>query len=186
MSEVDAIVIGAGVVGLACAAEIAAQGRSVCLLERHGKPGLDTSTHNSGVIHAGIYYPPGTLKAKLCVEGKRLMYDFCAQPGVPHARCGKLIVAPIETNDTSELEALYARGLANGVEDLSMVDAAYVTKREPHGRDKGALLSGSPRIVEHEAFVKALKQVCDARDVMLVVGSAVVGADRDGDRLSVR
>jgi len=185
-SEVDTVVIGAGVVGLACAAQIAAQGRSVCLLERHGKPGLDTSTHNSGVIHAGIYYPPGTLKAKLCVEGKRLMYEFCSRHEVPHARSGKLILAPSSTGDTAELEVLRARGVANDVEDLMIVDAAFVLAREPHVRATAALWSGSTGILEPEALVRALRQVCDARDVMLVVASAVVGGEHDGDRLVVR
>jgi L-2-hydroxyglutarate oxidase LhgO len=185
-SEVDAVVIGAGVVGLACAAELAARGRSVCVLERHGRPGLDTSTHNSGVIHAGIYYPPGTLKAKLCVEGKRLMYEFCARHDVPYARTGKLIVAPSSTGDTTQLEALHARGLANDVEELEIVDAAFVLAREPHVRATAALWSGSTGILEPEALVRTLKQQCDARDVMLVVGSAALGGGHDGDRLVVR
>ena len=185
-SEVDVVVIGAGVVGLACAAEIAAGGRSVCLLERHGKPGLDTSTHNSGVIHAGIYYPTGTLKAKLCVEGKRLMYEFCARHDVPHRRSGKLIVAPSATGDTAELERLYTKGVANDVEDLALVDADFVRTREPNVRPTAALWSGSTGILEPEALVRALKHLCDARDVMLVVGSAAIAGEHDGDRLVVR
>src|ERR1700732_1985935 len=92
-TRIDVAIVGAGVTGLASARAVAATGASVCLLERHPRPGLDTSTHNSGVIHAGIYYPAGTLKATLSIEGGRLLYELCAQKGVPHAKCGKLIVA---------------------------------------------------------------------------------------------
>ena len=86
MEEIDVVIVGAGVTGLAAAAAIAERGLSVCVIERHPRPGLDTSTHNSGVIHAGIYYPAGSLKARLCVEGRQLMYEFCARHDVPFAR----------------------------------------------------------------------------------------------------
>src|SRR3954470_11884300 len=130
MERIDVAVIGAGVTGLASARAIAARGLSVCVLERHPRPGMDTSTHNSGVIHAGIYYPAGTLKARLCVEGRDLMYAFCAQHGVPHVRSGKLIVAHDE-HEVQQLEALQRRGTANGVAGLDIVDRSFIVQREP-------------------------------------------------------
>src|SRR5688500_6806640 len=93
METAEVVVVGAGVVGLPSAAEDAGRGASVCVLERHGRVGQETSTRNSGVIHAGIYYPAGTLNARLCVEGRELLYRFCEAHAVPYARCGKLIVA---------------------------------------------------------------------------------------------
>ena len=118
MESIDVAVIGAGVTGLATARALAMSGMTTCVLERHPRPGLDTSTHNSGVIHGGIYYPAGTLKARLCVEGRHLLYEFAARYEIPHVRCGKLIVAH-DDSEFHELESLFAKGLANGVEGLA-------------------------------------------------------------------
>src|ERR1700704_2650734 len=108
MERIDVVVVGGGVIGLAAARAIAGRGLTTCVIERHARPGLDTSTHNSGVIHGGMYYPQGSLKARLCVEGRRLLYTFCVAHDVPHARCGKLIVAHDES-EIASLEALHAR-----------------------------------------------------------------------------
>src|ERR1700746_4100943 len=114
MVTVDVAIIGGGVVGLAAARAISKPELTVCLLERHTRPGLETSTHNSGVIHAGIYYPAGSVKASLCIEGRQRLYDFCERHAVPHARCGKLIVAH-DWDEIPDLEALGRRGADNGV-----------------------------------------------------------------------
>ena len=175
MTRVDVAVIGAGVTGLASALALAERGASVCVLEREAKPGRATSTHNSGVIHAGIYYPQGSLKAQLCVEGRDRLYRFCDEYRVPHARCGKLIVAADE-HERGELDRLLAAGRANGVSSLVAVDADFIRAREPNVRAVAALWSPDTGIVEAEALVKALERLCHEHDVALVVGSPLTDA----------
>jgi L-2-hydroxyglutarate oxidase LhgO len=176
VEQIDVAVIGAGVTGLAAAHAIASRGASVCIIERHARPGLDTSTHNSGVIHAGLYYPPETLKARLCVEGRRLLYEFCATHGVPHRRCGKLIVARREA-ETSELSALLARGRANGVEGLEMVDRRFVAAREPAVQAVAALYSPETGVVDAEALVKALLRASEGAGAMFLPATSIQAAE---------
>src|SRR4051794_8022524 len=176
MIEVDVAVVGAGVTGLAAAAEVARRGRSVALIERHPRPGMETSTHNSGVIHAGIYYPAGTLKARLCVEGAQQMFAFCAAHGVPHEKCGKFIVANSE-DELETLEALLATGRGNGVPGLEIVDAAFVNRREPNVRALAAIWSPETGRLDTSSLVLALRRMTESRGVMLVTGTPVYGGD---------
>ena len=176
MEQIDTTVIGGGVVGLAAALAIARKGHSVCVLEREPRPGMATSTHNSQVIHAGIYYPPGTLKARHCVAGARVLFEFCTTHAVPHRRCGKLIVA----HDDSEVDALHtlkARGEDNGVEGLEVVDGQFIHDREPHVRAVAALYSPNTGIVEAEALVRTLARLCADHDVVVLPGSPLVKAE---------
>lgn len=176
MDHVDVAVIGGGVTGLASALSLARMGASVALLERESKPGRATSTHNSGVIHAGLYYPQGSLKATLCVEGRERLFQFCAQHDIPHARCGKLVIAADE-QEAHELEALLARAHANGVTSVTAVGPDFIRAKEPHVRAFAALWSPDTGIIEAEAYVKALEHLCKAHDVAIVVGSPLIGAD---------
>jgi L-2-hydroxyglutarate oxidase LhgO len=185
MEHVDVIVAGAGVIGLASAAAVARQGYTVCVLEREPRPGLGTSTHNSQVIHAGIYYPTATRKAYHCVRGAQLLYEFCADHGVPHQRCGKLIVAATAA-DVPALEHLQQTGEANGVEGLMIVDRAFIAAREPHISAETALYSPNTGILEAESLVRALARLCGMREVVLLAGSPVIGVDETSNALDVR
>ena len=177
--------IGAGVTGLAAAFAIAERGLSVCVIERHPRPGLDMSTHNSGVIHAGMYYPTGSLKARLCVEGARAMYDFCARHAVPHQRIGKIIVAASDAEIPALVE-LKARGEANGVRGLELVDRAFIAGREPAARGLAALFSPDTGIVDAEAYVKALLRVAQDAGAIYLPGTHVEDADAHADSITLR
>jgi L-2-hydroxyglutarate oxidase LhgO len=183
VETVDVVIVGGGVVGLAIGQRIASPQHTVCVIERHPKMGMETSTHNSGVIHAGIYYPPGTLKARLCVEGKQRLYEFCERHGVPHRRAGKLIVATEEA-EVAGLEALERQAEANGVE-IELVDAGFIRAREPYASGLAALFSPSTGIVEPESYVRALAGVCADRNVFLLPGTRVVGGSSRADAIEV-
>jgi L-2-hydroxyglutarate oxidase LhgO len=179
MEHIDTVVIGAGVVGLSAALAMVRRGRRVCVLEREPKPGLATSTHNRQVIHAGIYYPAGSLKARHCVAGARMLYDFCERHGVPYRRAGKLIVG--QEDEIPALERLAARGRDNGVEGLRLVDAGFIRAREPHVRAAAALFSPDTGILEAEALVRTLASLCADHDAFVLPASPVTGADERAD-----
>ena len=184
MEQIDTAVIGGGVVGLAAALAVARRGRSVCVLEKEPRPGMGTSTHNSQVIHAGIYYPAGSLKAKHCVEGARMLYEFCAAHGVPHRRCGKLIVAHDES-EIPALEDLRAKGMANGVEGLELVDAAYVRAREPHVHAVAALNSPNTGILEAEALIRTFARLLTEHGGYVLPGTALTAAERNSNGIEI-
>ncbi len=166
MADIDAVIVGAGVVGLAIARELAMGGRSVVVLEAADAIGTETSSRNSEVIHAGIYYPQGSLKARACVEGRRRLYDYMDTHGVPYRRCGKLIVAASE-DELAGIEALCARGKANGVDDLAMVSAAEAHALEPALDTVGGALSPSTGIVDSHALMLAYQGDAEAAGAMV-------------------
>ncbi|MBK6867329.1 MAG: NAD(P)/FAD-dependent oxidoreductase [Burkholderiales bacterium] len=153
--HVDTVVIGAGVVGLAVARALALAGREVMVLEALEAFGTQTSARNSEVIHAGIYYPQDSLKARLCVRGRQMLYDYCAERGVPHRRCGKLIVATSESQ-IDELRAIRQRAAANGVGDLPWLTRAQAQALEPALQCHAALLSPSTGIVDSHGLMLSL------------------------------
>jgi L-2-hydroxyglutarate oxidase LhgO len=186
LERLDVAIIGGGVVGLAVARAFALAGRDVVLLEAEPTIGNHTSSRNSEVIHAGIYYPTGSLKARLCVAGKHALYPYCEASGVAHARLGKLIVATT-AEQIPVLEKLLLQARANGVDDLYWVEREEVRKLEPAVSCERALFSPSTGIVDSHGFMAALKRDAEARGAHVVLNTPVVGgrvADR-GVELSI-
>jgi L-2-hydroxyglutarate oxidase LhgO len=184
MDRANVVIIGGGVVGCALACEIAATTEDVFLLEQLPKLGMATSTRNSGVVHSGIYYPPGSLKARLCVSGNVMTKEFCAAHGVPHNNCGKLVVASHES-EIPALEKLAENGRANGVEGLRMVDQARIHQREPHVAAVAALEVPSTGIVEAEALVKAYARIAVDRGANILNHARVVALKPCADSIAV-
>src|SRR6202035_4210803 len=156
VEEVDCVVVGAGVVGLAVARALALDGRGVIILEAAEGIGTETSSRNSEVIHAGIYYPANSLMARFCVEGRRKLYPYCAEKGVPHSNCGKLIVATNEREDAM-LAGIKQRAEANGVEGMRVLSAAEAIALEPNLSCTSALLSPTTGIVDSHNYMLALQ-----------------------------
>jgi L-2-hydroxyglutarate oxidase LhgO len=185
LERVDAVVVGAGVVGLAIARELAAAGREVIVLEAEDAIGTHTSSRNSEVIHAGIYYPKGSLKARACVAGKHLLYEYCASHGVPHRRCGKLIVATSESQ-LAELGAIRDKAHANGVTDVDWIPKDEVARIEPELSCMGALHSPSTGIIDSHALMLAYLGDAEAAGAMLALKSALDSAMVRADGFELR
>jgi len=172
--ELDAVVIGGGVVGLAIARALALAGREVTLLEAEARLGSHSSSRNSEVIHAGIYYAPGSLKARLCVAGRDALYEYCEREGVLHERLGKIIVASRE-EEIPALERLKAQAEANGVNDLSWLDRADIAALEPAILAQRGLLSPSTGIIDSHEFMNSLRRDAERAGASVVVSTPVLG-----------
>jgi L-2-hydroxyglutarate oxidase LhgO len=176
MEKVDAVVIGAGVVGLAVARELALAGREVIVLEAEESIGNHTSSRNSEVIHAGIYYPKGSLKARLCVQGKELLYDYCRSRGVAHANCGKVLVAASEA-EISVVMGYLDKALANGVTDLRRISLDELRELEPAVRAVAAVYSPSTGIVDSHALMLSYQGDLEQHAGAVVFRSPVLGGE---------
>ena len=182
--SVEVLVIGAGVVGLAVARRLALRGSEVIVVEQHRQPGQETSSRNSGVIHSGIYYPTGSLKARLCVIGRDLMYAYCSERGIKHRRCGKIIVA--QESQRAALTALHRKAVANGVHDLTMLTGAEVRELEPQVQCAEALLCPSTGIVDVHEFMTSLVGDIESYGGSMALGSRFASARVVADGLLVR
>ncbi len=176
MDQIECVVIGAGVIGLAVARALAARGREVVVLEATEAIGTSTSSRNSEVIHAGLYYPRGSLKATLCVRGREMLYEYCESHNVPHRRCGKLLVAT-EPAQIAQLEGILARGKENGVFDLTRISASEAQALEPALECVGAVYSPQTGIVDSHQYMLALQGDAERDGAMIALQSPVESID---------
>jgi L-2-hydroxyglutarate oxidase LhgO len=184
VEKANIVIIGGGVVGCAVARAVSKRWSDVFLVEQMPKLGMGASTRNSGVIHSGIYYPRGSLKARLCVAGNRMLHEFCAAHNVPHRNCGKLVVAHGAAQEDA-LEHLAENGRANGVEGLRVVDRAFVRRREPHIEASAALEVPSTGIVSAEDVVKTLARIATEQGASLLPRTRVTRLDPHNDSIAI-
>ena len=180
MEEVDITIIGAGVIGLAIAAELSEKYKNIVVLERHNSFGQETSSRNSEVIHAGIYYPYGSLKARLCVEGAEYLYEICDEYSIPHRKTGKLIVA-IDQSELMPLEDLFKRGNTNGVKDLALLEKSNVNKIEPNTNAIAAIYSPNTGIIDSHSLMKHFFNMAEGKGVLFAFRSEVGSLDKVKD-----
>lgn len=184
-TDVDIAIIGGGVVGLSCAYTHAKAGRSVLVLERNTRTFQETSTHNSGVIHSGIYYDNGSLKAQLCVEGKKLLLDRLSRWNIPHRICGKLIIASTK-NEIPILEQLYRNGLQNNVEDLKPIGKNEIAELEPNILAKAALHSAGTGVFDVGEYLRVLEAKTLAAKAEVITNCKFTGINRDSGKLEIK
>lgn len=177
MEEIKITIVGAGVIGLAVGAELSKKYKDIFIIEKNTSFGQETSSRNSEVIHAGLYYPKESLKARACIEGKGLIYEFCRKNNIPCKRTGKLIVA-IDDNEIKELEALYRHGLDSGVKDLRLVSASDIKKIEPNVEARAAILSPSTGIFDTHSFMKSLLFWFENNRGQIAYNTQVTGIDK--------
>lgn len=184
MDRANIVIIGGGVVGCAIARAASAKWKDIFLLEQMPKLGMGASSRNSGVIHSGLYYTPGSLKASLCVRGNKLTYEFCAAHGVPHGNTGKLVVATSREQEPKLVELL-ERGRANGVEGLRIIAAAAIRAREPHIAGTAAIEVPSTGIVASEELVRAYARIAVEQGADIVTHAKVEKISAKGDLIRV-
>jgi L-2-hydroxyglutarate oxidase LhgO len=185
MSDFDVAIVGAGAVGLACGYALAKRGKSVVVLEREAAIGTGVSARNSEVIHAGLHYPTGSLKARLCVAGRRALYPFLEAHNVAHVRCGKLVVAT-QTSEIAAIESLQRQGEINGVEGVRAIDGAEAERLEPGLRAVAALESVQSGVMDAHGYMAALEGEIEARAGTVVLSTPFLGAERRGEGFDVR
>lgn len=187
MEQLHTVIIGGGVVGLACAAVLARRGESVAVLERNRAVGQETSARNSGVIHAGLYYPTGSWKARLCMAGRERVYARCAREELPHRQCGKIVVATDEA-ETAKLQAIYRQAITNGAREVELIDGAEVRRRVPAVRAVAGLWSPRTGIVDAHGLIDSYRREAESHGAMIAVDQAVtaIARSRDGWRVTAR